>query len=440
LNHYPIFYQRAGQVYLQICPAKTSIYMVEFSNLIAKSYQRSIVYYAAKFKHVLNLLGGSYQHSQNNDFILLLNRITSTQFAERQSTFLWLNIHRVFSSYSNEDIELIERNKNYFIVLAFDAMFDILPKKTEIVVSKYEDSALFLPLLGIKFKSDDLPISLEKLGERELCFKSIDTLQVIKLDTPKLNPDCVFRKKLIYSESSVIYERHVSIFEEMYHDEVTADPTFCGNIEQELVIAMEMISKYDINLHEQICKIVKWFVPIGTPLRERYFSFTSAMMKDTIFLSLLRKDIALMEDIIHEFKHIELSYFMDSQTLFEPEFDYLYYSPWKFGPRPLAALIHAIYVFTHCLHFYSKINLSDLTEQQRSFILNRVIELYHKVDIGLRQVPLEKLTREGIILYKGVEHDLIRIKTCFNITSDVPPHLNEHLETWRKNNPALIAN
>lgn len=408
-----------------------------FANAIAGAQARSHVYYAAKYFHVLDLLVKDSSSTRESEFWGMLRILQAQEVIDHGTTFVWLNLHRIFSSHANKDWPLLFRNKEFLKLSTFDAYFKVLQVGATVEIN-IEEGALCMPKLGIKLPAITGGICVSKASDTRICFRIKDN-KYIDINLDNIDETFRFRKAKLLNGPQVLFEKHISLFEEMYVDEVTADPGFCGSIVRELDVAINTVGNYDPDLRDCIVKTVKWLVPIGTPKRERYYSFTSAMMKDTIFLSLLRKDVALIEDIIHEYHHIELSYLMDSEMLFNPSTDEKYYSPWKNAPRPLGALMHAVYVFDKCLEFYAKLNLEDFSKLQQTWITDRVNELYHKVRIGLAQLPVSEMTELGLSLANGIEAHLDTIPTTLEVTDAVPIALLQHREAWRVNNPQLVA-
>ena len=111
------------------------------------------------------------------------------------------------------------------------------------------------------------------------------------------------------------------------------------------------------------------------------------MVPGALFISILSKNeeaspYTIAESILHEHRHQKLYMLENSLKLVSSNLPYVT-SPWKVEPRPVSALLHAVYVF-HELYYYW-VYVSESAKDNKVKARSRVeaISTYEKLVHGI---------------------------------------------------------
>ena len=128
-----------------------------------------------------------------------------------------------------------------------------------------------------------------------------------------------------------------------------------------------------------------------------------------------RDRLVLAEDFIHEFYHNRLFCIEERGAFFEGQGDGAepvdsYYSPWRYDPRPLQGLFHALYVFTGvCRYWLSVFGDPQLDGQDRVMQPER---LHGKIDavqiIERRHADRQQPFARHVVCSSGTRDMIVR--------------------------------
>jgi HEXXH motif-containing protein len=148
----------------------------------------------------------------------------------------------------------------------------------------------------------------------------------------------------------------------------------------------------------------------------------------------------MAEAIVHEFGHTELNTLMDTEMLSSEDTRERFYSPWRSDPRPLSGLIHALYVFSRVSDFLSRAAAHPSMAARFTSIQAQRTTIYHRLRIGLKQVPLDKLTPLGTEVIEDIS---LRLKRQADVlgadNQDMPDHIRAHLAAWKVEHSELAS-
>jgi hypothetical protein len=420
----------------------------DFLSLIV---DRSNKFYALKFKalsrHLEELLKRGYFYSVEQNIFSQLNKLKSVELITHGTDFFWLSIHRLYSSLPNADGSLLKDNIKYFLITAFDAFYETLDEGSFIRIFNEEDPDIPLVKLDltipftqnnlltlVKVSDDKIGVQLQKSDSKQLItkydFSLIDVPAHHKIQASKFER---------YNNLTILYQKHPCLFEEEYYSQCNGNPIWGFLLKPKLERAFDTIKQVDESLFQRICSTVKYAVPLGNSDDTHLVSFSSAMLKNTIFLSVYMEGSFLIESIIHEFSHCELHYVQDTILLTHESSDNkIYYSPWRPDARPLAALIHGIYVFHAIAEFLEKLLKWEQDSIVQAEIRNRIELILNQIIIGIKQVGRDSLTEFSTRLLDKIceSSQNILFSERFNLATP-PTSINEHKVKWLEENKGL---
>jgi hypothetical protein len=412
--------------------------------IVPIAIDRSQKFYVIKFKAVIGKLieldGRDFFTPTKQNFLVRLSNLKATDLIENGTDFFWLTIHRLYSNIQNGDDDFLKTNYVFFIINAFDSFYKLLPEESfiEILNTGEDNIPLVKNLLCFPFTSDRF-LTLTKLDNNKLLFKleRLDREQIITKYEVDFNDIPVHHKlrATIYREHNnltLLYQRHQSIFEDDYFIQCNGNPIWGHLLKSKLEIAISKIKSVDFDLYTRFINIVDYIIPLGSSNDIHLVSFTSAMLKRTIFLSIYMDRSFLIESMIHEFSHCELHYAQDTILLTnEDASNKIYYSPWRPDARPLTALLHGIYVFHAIVEFFDKLLeietdmiLKDEVHKRTELILNQLF-------IAIKQIRKNTLSDFAAAFIDDILSSCNQVQSRLNFDLNNPPTaIKEHKENW----------
>jgi len=364
-----------------------------------------------------------------------LKHINAQTFVTQGTPFFWMNFCRAIDqlTHGTADLSAIDR---HVLMTAFDSYFEYLPLNTRWTLP--EGSTLVLPRLGVRVPNSEAFTELHRVSDRTLICSSAQSSILIHLDhiSPAFQLPTI---EIPESESArLLLSSDPSLFEQDYRDSIDLNQPDVASLATMIGKALTVIQHVAPEIAASIEQQIHWYVPLHTPeVGVVHNSHTSSNLNGVIFLSEANNEIDLAEAIIHEFCHTELFILMDTQDVIHEQLGETFYSPWRSDPRPLYGLFHALYVFAEVANFYAKAeavcsNLAQLRERRS--------EIYYQVKLGLAQVPSDHLAEIGHQIVQAIDADLEYHQQDLNLsTRRLPDWVDDHLQTWHRENPQLTA-
>ena len=170
--------------------------------------------------------------------------------------------------------------------------------------------------------------------------------------------------------------------------------------------ALDQIAS-DNEIYSQLCRDIHSFVPVFSSFNTVHRSHTSRDLPGVIFLSHCNDSFRLAEAIVHEHGHIQLDAVLDFDTVVIDE-NRLFYSPWRDDPRPVHALLHAVYVFSEVTRFLH--NSLKRSDTNREWIVRRLSLLTGQLRVGFSQLANCQFTENGRSILTYLSHCLFVLK------------------------------
>ena len=122
----------------------------------------------------------------------------------------------------------------------------------------------------------------------------------------------------------------------------------------------------------------------------------------SIFVSIPSGDregnLRLAESIIHECMHLQLT-MIEAELPLVNDRNALFFSPWQQTARPLAGVLHGLYVFSVLEAYFKALDqCRSLTPEERAFVTKRRGEIAEEIGQVAQLATLEGLTTDGRIL------------------------------------------
>ncbi len=125
------------------------------------------------------------------------------------------------------------------------------------------------------------------------------------------------------------------------------------------------------------------------------FSVFVSVCQDTTTISNLR----VAESILHEAMHLKLSLIEELIPLVQTQTFETFYSPWRDEQRPVAGVLHGLFVFRAIKCFYEEMaQQGKLDSATNSFILSRLNEISNEFKLIDEFYESPGLTEEGGLL------------------------------------------
>ncbi len=414
--------------------------------------QNSLKFHIIKFKAVLGRLlefetSKSYATSSQN-LLAPLSELKASILLKEGSDFFWQSVHRMYSCLKkNESHELLELHYSYILIHSFDSFFKQIPEESYVSFQNNGDENVPLIKLRISLPSSSGNIlRLKKIANSKL---------VYGIQTPELNDVYYYElpidnlpvhHRLIYFPINshptiiVLSQAHQCIFEDGYIRQCSDNSYWGYQIVSKISTALTSIKSVDSNLYERICKKIKYIVPIGSNKKINPPNFSSAILKESIFLSIFSQGSQTIANIIHEFSHCELHRIQDTVLLVnEGHESNRYYSPWRIDHRPLLGLIHGIYVSNNIVDFFYKMVNTNAYQILYPDLLIKIEILIHQILNGIRQISPNALTEFSKRLIVEITDEAIKIATDLSLNLSNPPfEITDHIKKWKNENPGML--
>lgn len=403
----------------------------------------SDVYHAVLLRGLLNGIGRTAGPlpkagaTSADDFGWLL-RVPARQLVRESTPFVWLNVHRLLRSNQNGDDACVAHAR-HLAMTSFDAYFHLVPDGTSVTLNgNCGSAAILLPRLGVQVRAAYGDSVLVRRSATTLTIDTSERHLCIDLGTPSLDTRLTSVPLPFCPSSLFLPVRDLAFFETQYIEEIIGEENTVHRFPQNISNALRMIAEIDPELESRISSVIHWYVPIRSPNPEMHCSFTSPQLNGVVFLSFAENVLVLAEAIVHEFGHTELNTLMDTETLSCEEPSERFYSPWRTDPRPLTGLIHALHVFTGVAEFLRRAANTSCMASHRAYLETQGVAIYHKLRIGLKQVPCEKLTPMGLEIIEDIGQRLrVQERNMGNRVDEVPNAIREHLDAWKAEHRAI---
>jgi HEXXH motif-containing protein len=238
----------------------------------------------------------------------------------------------------------------------------------------------------------------------------------------------------------LLLHTHPALFPDSHAAEIPADAPDPAGHAATITAALRLIRQVDPRRGEQIAAGVRWYVPLSSPDPEVHRSRTALHLRGVMFLSAARDTRTLAEAIVHESYHGTLNARMELEPLLAGGEGQRFYSPWRDDPRPLAGLLHAIYVFAGVAEFLFRAEQAPGLADQRGAVRERRRLIVERLRLGHAQAPAELFTPAGRRLLDGLKAVIDRHEADLALPRGrMPDALAAHLTRWRAANPRLAA-
>lgn len=339
--------------------------------------------------------------------------------------FFWLNVLRCHAACRNAGSELAVALR-YLLMTGFDAFFPIIPDGFSCRLPPGDDLEIVLPRLGVR-----LPASA---GPAQLCRVSRNLLRVeddegrattVPLDGVPARFRLPWLPVGSHNSARLLLQGHPALFPGSSETDSPAAQA------AKITAALRLIGEVDPQRGEQIETGITWYASLNSPNPEVHRSRTVLNLRGVIFLSPADNKRILAEAIVHEYYHEVLHARMEVEELLifgeEPRF----YSPWRDDPRPLAGLLHALYVHTGVAEFLRQAEQNPGLIAEHSALRDRRRHLVEQLRLGYAQAPLEHFTLAGRRLLAGLKEIIDRHESELELPRDrLPDALVVHLRRW----------
>lgn len=411
----------------------------------ARAQAASEVYHAVLFKGLLNEilktagpLPGTGEIS-GEDFAWLA-RIPALHVVRQSTPFVWLNVHRLLRSNQKGDAGALALRR-HLAMTSFDAYFHLLPDGTAVRLKGDSDfRTSLLPRLGVQMMTGCGDAVLIRRSATALTIETPERQVRVDLGTTAYAPDTRLKTVPLplCPSSAFLSVRDLALFEAQYVEEIALGSAAVEEFPQAISNALRVIADVDPELESHISSVIRWYVGIRSPNPEVHCSFTSPQLKGVVFLSFSQNELVLAEAIVHEFGHTELNTLMDTEILSCEEPGERFYSPWRTDPRPLTGLIHALHVFSGVAEFLCRAASVPCMATHSANLQAQRVAIYHKLRVGMKQVPREKLTPLGLEIVEDIGRRLrVQESDMGNRVQKVPNSIQEHLEAWKAEHPEM---
>jgi len=145
------------------------------------------------------------------------------------------------------------------------------------------------------------------------------------------------------------------------------------------------------SLHDVVCEQVKGVIRLGSDDPAVDMGHSQPRWSGLVFVSFPPPsdvgDIRLVEGVVHEAMHINLTNTGLENLLYEP--NSLVYSPWRETLRPASGVLHGAYVFTCLFRFFQLlVETQSLTSAQTRHVMRRQSEILRE----FHALPREELS------------------------------------------------
>jgi HEXXH motif-containing protein len=349
---------------------------------------------------------------------------------------------------------LLELNR-FLVAASFLARIDI---KAQV---NFLEDRLYVPILGIYFEGFELAtvpeVGFKMEGDRAFFAingKVYDDFQTVLFSAEKgvstvsQPQEGVFIQAAILGSNGKILLDRLDPFLRLGWSTLYKNPDGSGylsinssEMEEELPVifkAYGLIQEHWPEIESHVGTSIRTIHLVKSPYVDRHMSCTSEQFFGSI-LSSTGDEYQLAEAIVHEYSHNLLNMVILSGEIFEGQVprEESYYSPWREDPRPIAGVLHAVFVF---------VNVSELLERvsnsipEVSYLNVRKIDNLIRLRTGLMVLKEFPFTRPfAVALVADLEQKISRLEKQY-VDYDFSASLalqKAHLEKWHKANKNL---
>lgn len=188
-----------------------------------------------------------------------------------------------------------------------------------------------------------------------------------------------------------------------------------------------------------ISTALRTIVPVASPAPGRSISCAAPCFSGAIITS-LDSPVYMAESLIHEFSHNVLYAVMDQYGILAADCpqDAAYYSPWRQDARPLAGVLHAVYVFERVAEYYFRFLLRNPGHTCR----NRYSSIVARLQLGIQTLKkFAGFNEHGMAFLERLSAGIQKHQACGSaiITDSIASELAEHLSSWRDRYPTYFS-
>jgi HEXXH motif-containing protein len=349
---------------------------------------------------------------------------------------------------------LLELNR-FLVAASFLARIDI---KAQV---NFLEDRLYVPILGIYFEGfasaaqPEVDFKMEgdrawmAINGREISdFEAVLFAAEKGVSTVSQPQEGVFIQASILGSNGKIILDRLDPFLRLGWSTLYKNPDGSGylsitssEMEEELSVifkAYGLIQEHWPEIESHVGTSIRTIHLVKSPYVDRHMSCTSEQFFGSILTS-TGDEYQLAEAIVHEYSHNLLNMVILSGEIFEGQVprEETYYSPWREDPRPIAGVLHAVFVF---------VNVSELLERvsnsipEVSYLNVRKIDNLIRLRTGLMVLKEFPFTRPfAVALIADLEQKISRLEQQYAAYdySDSLALQKVHLEKWCKANKDL---
>jgi HEXXH motif-containing protein len=353
--------------------------------------------------------------------------------------FFWLNVVRSHAACGDggRDLALALR---HLLMTGFDAYFSVLADGFSCRLPA-DDAGIVLPRLGVHLPACAGPARLCRAGQR-LAQVEAEGAQAMSVPLNDVPAGARLRWLPVGHDGTarLLLHAHPALLPPSCAADIPTDPADPAGHAAMITAALELIQEVDPRLGAEIAAAIRWYVLLTSPDPDVHRSRTVLNLRGVLFLSPGRDRLMLAEAIVHEHYHGTLNARIELEQLLVDDDRRRFYSPWRNDLRPLAGLLHAVYVFTGVAEFLLRAERTPSLAEQRGAIRERRRVVVERLRLGHAQVPWESFTPHGRRLLEGLKAVIDSHETDLGLPRDrLPDALLAHLRQWCVANPDLAA-
>ncbi len=369
-----------------------------------------------------------------------LETLRLADLVRHATPFFWLNVLRCHAACDNAGAGLAVALR-FLLVTGFDAFFPVAPDGFTCRLPAGDDPVIVLPRLGVRLAASGGPARLRRVSRSVLQVEDGDgQATTIPLDDVPAAARLAWQAVGGDDSARLLLSSHPALFPGSCAADMPTEPPDPAGHAAMIASALRLIQEVDPRRGKQIATAVAWYAPLISPGPEVHRSRTAPQLGGVIFLSTSRDRRLLAEAIVHEHYHGVLHTRMELEKLLIGGDEARFYSPWRDDPRPLAGLLHALYVFSGVAEFLLRAEASPSLAEERGALRGRRRLVVERLRLGHAQAPVEHFTPAGRRLLDGLKEVIDRHEAELELPRDrLPDPLVAHLDKWCAANPHLAA-
>jgi HEXXH motif-containing protein len=369
-----------------------------------------------------------------------LDSLSVADLLRHATPFFWMNLGRCQDACTNGAAGL-DVALRHLLMTGFDALFAMAPDGFSCQLPATDDDVIVLPRLRLRLAGPGAPARLSRVGRTVLRVEnSSGQPATIDLGDVPANAELACLPVGSAGSARLLLSNHPALCPRSWAADVPADPDDPAGLAAMIGAALELIHAVDPRRGEQIAAAITWYLPLIGRNPDGHRSRTAANLRGVLFLSPGRDQAVLAEAIVHEYYHSVLHARMEVEPLLAGGDERRFYSPWREDPRPLAGLLHALYVHAGVAEFCLRAEQAPRLARQAEAVRARRRRLVAQLRLGHAQVPGEDLTGPGRKLLEELAAIIARHEADLGLSPDkFPDDLVAHWRKWRAANAHLAA-